>query len=440
MKLRLIRTIVTFASVVLAFFQAPAASAADCDRTNRLIKRNDILKYVTILNGLFLAFLPGIANAGCDINMYFSNSSDKEVIVSAFQVKSKGGVWKDVLKEPDPYDYSHFWDFLYKDTVSRFVLVPGGEFRTIYNATFGCGPRRYKYNVIKVERDVFDDVENRCMKAMYFPSATGWNDSHDIIFGDMGIQCDLPEHPADDVVEGASSHHSTNESQGTQTDGISLPGGPTQGVQLPTSPISLPGAAPIAGSTTPEESVSVPAATDSVVADASAATGQCLVTNTRRFPTVKLRCGLSVRDENVRISEEFLASCPLTAGDMVNVEIDEQQSQFRITGRASGGEWCSTNYPPGYYTGPCFSEKTDTSSTQIRTYFYQGRKAIETVSPKTCNPARLGPGTYRVITETRLNTPDQGSKVEIQETGLRLEGDEMIGDVTGLLPEPITQK
>lgn len=440
MKSRFIRAIVTIASFVFVFFQASVASAVDCDRRDIVTKRNDILKYVTVLNGLFIAFLPGIANAGCNINMHFSNSSDKEIIVSAFQVKSKGGVWKDVLKEPDPYDYSHFWDFLYKDTVSRFVLVPGGEFRTIYNATFGCGPRRYKYNVIKVERDRFGDVENRCMKAMYFPSATGWNDSHDISFGDMGIQCDLPEQPEDEVADGASGQPSTNESQGTQTGSISLPGGPTQGVQLPTSPVSLPGAVPSSGDSTPGASVSVPSVTGSVPANAPAAAGQCLVTNTRRFPTIRLRCGLSVRDESVQISEDFLADCPLTAGDTVNVEIDEQQRKFRITGRASGGEWCSTSYPPGYYTGPCFSAKTDASSTQVRTYFYQGRKTIRTVSPKTCDPARLGPGTYRVIAETHLNTADQGSKVEIQETGLRLEGDAMIGDVTDLLPEPITQK
>ncbi|MDH3280880.1 MAG: hypothetical protein OEQ18_07100 [Gammaproteobacteria bacterium] len=223
-------------------------------------------------------------------------------------------------------------------------------------------------------------------------------------------------------------------------DNISLPGGPTQGVQLPTSPVSLPGSESSSGGPTPGASDSVPAATGSVPADASAAAGQCLVTTTRRFPEIKLRCGLSVRDESARISEDFLADCPLIAGDTVNVEIDEQQREIRITGRASGSEWCSTSYPPGYYTGPCFSERTDASTTRTLTYFYQGRKIIETVTPQTCDPARLEPGTYRVITETRVNNPDQRSKLEIQEAGLRLEGDEMIGDVTGLLSEPITQK
>lgn len=222
--------------------------------------------------------------------------------------------------------------------------------------------------------------------------------------------------------------------------GVALPGGPTPGVQLPTSPASLPGAVPSSGGSTPDASDSVRPSPAPGPAQAPATAGQCLVTTTRHFPNIKLRCGLSVRDETVRISEDFLADCPLIAGDTVNVEIDEHHKKFLITGRASGGEWCSTSYPPGYYSGPCFSERSDASTTQTVTYFHQGKRIIESVVPNTCEPARLGAGTYRIVTVTSVKKTGQGSDLEIREAGLRLEGEEMIGDVTGLLSDPIAQK
>ena len=205
---------------------------------------------------------------------------------------------------------------------------------------------------------------------------------------------------------------------------------PTQGELLPTSPLSLPGTAPVEqdGTAVALPGVgggSLPPAGDLAgqgPANVGANSGQCLVTSTRRFPKIQLRCGLSARDETVDLNDDFLADCPLIAGDMVNVEVDDERRELRITGRASGGQWCASRYSPGYYTGPCYSDRTDESTTQVRTYFFQGRKLVDSVIPASCKPARLAAGVYRVISETRGNSEGGGSSLELREAGLRLEG------------------
>lgn len=175
-------------------------------------------------------------------------------------------------------------------------------------------------------------------------------------------------------------------------------------------------------------------------ADASATTGQCMVSSTSGFPEIRLRCGLSPRDERTRVAEDFMADCPLVAGDTVNVRIVEGQRQMQIVGRASGGDWCSQAYRPGYYTGPCLSEKDGDRKITERTLFYQGRRIVDSVTPGGCTPARLAPGIYRVISEHRVSGGGQPSDFTLQEGGLRLEGQELIGDVRGLLSGPIEQR
>lgn len=270
----------------------------------------------------------------------------------------------------------------------------------------------------------------------------------------LGYALQVNKGPLVEAIEEEQSTADESSDKDPANDNINLPRGPTTGVQLPTSPVSLPGSVPDSGYPAPNSTGALPGISGSMPgvggatqtqttptpAGVSTNTGQCLVTTTRRFPEIRLRCGLSVSDQIVRVDEGYLADCPLIAGDTVAVEVDERQREIRITGRVSGGSWCATGYSPGYYTGPCLSERTDALTTQTRTFFFQGRKMIDSIIPKTCDPARLEAGTYRVISETRTNTSGQGSKLEIREVGLRLEGDEMIGDISGLLSEAITQK
>jgi hypothetical protein len=65
---------------------------------------------------------------------------------------------------------------------------------------------------------------------------------------------------------------------------------------------------------------------------------------------------------------------------------------------------------------------------------------VESIAPNLCKPARLGPGVYRVISERQVSGGGQPSSLAVQEVGLRLEGQSLIGDVTGLLSSPIEQK
>ncbi len=167
---------------------------------------------------------------------------------------------------------------------------------------------------------------------------------------------------------------------------------------------------------------------------------QCMVSSTMRFPEIRLRCGMTVRDETVRVREDFMGDCPLIAGDMVNVEVVEGGRELQITGRASGGEWCGMTYPPGYYTGPCESTESETSTTQVKTLFFQGRRIVGRVLPGGCNETKLGPGIYRVVTEIRDGAPGQPTQYSLREAGLKLGGDAVIGDVTTLLSPPVVQR
>lgn len=173
-----------------------------------------------------------------------------------------------------------------------------------------------------------------------------------------------------------------------------------------------------------------------------AISGQCQVTSTARFPEIRLRCGLSTKDETTHVPENFLADCPLTAGDMVNVQIIEGQREMQITGRALGGQGCSQTYPPGYYTGPCLSEQLSEGgpSRQVVTYFYQGRNYISAVIPTGCYPQFLESGIYRVVVTDNISGGGQPGRQSIRESVLRLEGTPMIGNVTSLLSQPIEQR
>lgn len=205
----------------------------------------------------------------------------------------------------------------------------------------------------------------------------------------------------------------------------------------------LPGSPSTVTTTLPGSSAAVPSQMPSSTNVFSmASSGQCLVTSTVRFPEIRLRCGVSTKDEITHVKEDFLANCPLTAGDSVNVQIVEGQREMQITGRASGGQWCSSTFQPGYYTGPCLTEKLASKgqSRQVKTAFYQGRKVIATVQPSGCEPRRLDAGIYRVIVTDITSGGGQKGAYLQRETGIRLEGQPMIGDLTNLLPPPIEQR
>jgi hypothetical protein len=76
----------------------------------------------------------------------------------------------------------------------------------------------------------------------------------------------------------------------------------------------------------------------------------------------------------------------------------------------------------------------------VNTLFFQGAKFVKLIGPNQCKPVRLAPGVYRVISEHRVSGGGQPISLTLQEAGLRLQGKEMIGDVTGLLSQPIVQK
>ncbi len=168
--------------------------------------------------------------------------------------------------------------------------------------------------------------------------------------------------------------------------------------------------------------------------------GQCMVSSTMRFPDIRLRCGMSVRDETIRVREDFMGDCPLVAGDMVNVGVAEGGKQLEITGRVSGGEWCGVAYPPGYYTGPCEATETESSTTLVKTLFFRGKRIVGRVLPGACNEAKLGPGIYRVVSERRDGAPGRPTQYSLREGGLRLEGDDAVGDLTNMLSAPVVQR
>ncbi len=319
---------------------------------------------------------------------------------------------------------------------------PDGDTRLEHSAVIaGDRPDGYVWSPPEME-----DMLNRIVSIQIQPTSAAKR---------IGYVLQVNKGEAAELVEEETP--SSSEQEAAPASGATLPGGPTQGVQLPTGPVSLPGTASSnPGSTTSQPTGSqmtpalpgvtganLPQEADSTATgleDVSATSGQCLVTTTRRFPEIRLRCGLSSEDEKVDVNDDFLADCPLVAGDTVNVEVVEGQKEIRITGRATGGEWCATRYSPGYYVGPCSSRKTDESTTQVRTYFYQGRKLVDSVIPATCKPARLEAGKYRVITEIRTSGKSGSPGIETREGGLNLAGEEMIGDVSGLLNQPITPR
>lgn len=415
--------------------------------------QNKLLSLILVM-GLISVCVPDNAIAGCKINYSFRNDSEFTFTIKDFQIKSQGGSWTSGILVPTSY--------------YGFSLWPGDSKDGIYNALLNCNAKRkYRYTLTSAE-------PVNCRKVVYLP-ATGdeWTTGVDIDFGDVSRHCELPEQTTNESTSNAQPTASTGADSGSSSPDTATQQSGTQG-QVESGNVAV-AATPIAGSlslpevpqttatetgggiVSPSAPVARPTTTSGTIATATPQlptatrvdqsppdqaiqnSGQCMVTSTRSFPVLYLRCGVSVRDEKTIVSEDYLADCPLIAGDNVNVQVVEGQNNLQITGRASGGDWCGTTYQPGYYTGPCSSAKSETGTEQTKTSFYQGRKSVKSVQPNACTPVRLKPGVYRVIVETYGNK--DGKKIaEISEGGLKLAGEELVGDVSGMVSQPITRK
>jgi len=362
--------------------------------------------------------------AGCQSNYTFENNSNKNIKIFWFDVMSKGGIWKNIL--------------------TNWNMGVGTKHKDIYRAAFSCNAnRRYRFQITD-SRTV--GSYGSCT-SFYYPSATGWTKSTNIDFGDISRHCDLPQQTTNESPPGVQpdSQSSSGAVAATPAAGESPPGAQQENQAgsnvMSTTPgvgaIVLPGSS---STSTGQQATTAAITTPALPAIATATTGQCLVTSSKQYPKISLRCGVSIKDTVTHVDENILTDCPLVAGDMVDIQVVEGQREIQITGRASGGQWCGKVYRPGYYAGPCGAEKTGKQRTTVKTYFYQGRKMVESIAPNRCEPARLGPGVYRVVSERRVTGGGQPSRVTIQEAGLRLEGQSLIGDFSGLLSSPIEQK
>jgi len=406
-------------------------------------KNNARLSLILLL-GMLLGYFSGSAAAGCKINYSFQNDSDIEsVTFDDFQVKSRGGTWRNIQPEHARVAIRNRDGAIRRviDVAATKLLHPSEVFEGTFTATFNCSANR-KYRIVVGGRN------GACSKNIYYPSGTEWTTETDINFGDISQHCISPAQTANDSPSSAQPESQSDMGpdgggETTPTTGASQSNTQAQsdsGV-MSTTPGTGVIALPSANMTTAGQQIQ----TATIVAPAlpeiaTATTGQCLVTSSKNFPKIRLRCGASVRDTVTHVAEDYLADCPLVAGDMVNIQIAEDQREMQITGRASGGQWCNKVYQPGYYAGPCSTEKNGAQKITVKTYFYQGRKIVSSILPNTCKPARLEPGIYRIISEHRVTGGGQPTNQAVQEAGLRLEGQSLIGDVTGLLSAPIEQR
>ena len=139
----------------------------------------------------FCSFVPE-SYAGCRINYSFRNLSQSVFSLTNFQVKSGGGVWKNIGKYSHTFRKCHRFRAKSGKIRRRCHLItrrgekfkelpPGSEIYAVYNASFSCkAKRRYRF-IVK--------GNGRCTKNAYFPSATGWSRSTDINFGDISRYC-----------------------------------------------------------------------------------------------------------------------------------------------------------------------------------------------------------------------------------------------------------
>ena len=365
--------------------------------------------FLSLSVGLLLLLFHGSATAGCRIDYTFENGSSRGIKIYWLDVKSKGGLWKNIKTD---------WN-----------MSPGTQSRDVYRAAFSCSAKRRFRFTLTDSRTL--GSHGNC-NIFYYPSPTGWTTSTDIDFGDLSDHCRSPQEAAeepDDPVEAGSRP-------------VDPPESPPDGNVLSTAPGAAVPALPGTRATpaTPPAATGVSTTAPPTAGDGAAA-GQCVVTSTQRFPTLRLRCGgVSIKDQVSRVAEDFMTSCPLVAGDQVKVRVVDGQSRLRIVSRASGGEWCNQVYRPGYYTGPCSAEKNGARKTSVRTLFFRGDRMIDSIIPNRCEPVRLEPGIYRVISEHRVSGAGQASRVTIREAGLRLEGEPLIGNVSTLLSKPIEQR
>lgn len=366
---------------------------------------------------LLFGYFPGSAMAGCLINYSFENNSSKNIKIFWLDVMSKGGIWKNIL--------------------TNWNMGAGTKHQDTYRAAFSCNAkRRYRFQITD-SRTV--GSFGSCT-SFYHPSATGWTTSTDIDFGDLSLHCNnaqqatnqpsqqpANESPSQTTTQPTSSAPPESQSGSGESEITSSPN---------TGVIAPPGTLSTAIDTPPSAgTISAP-----VSENALATSGQCLVSSTRYYPNIRLRCGVSIKDSTSRVADDFLSNCPLVAGDRVNIQIDEGKNKLQITGRISGGQWCNKTFQPGYYAGPCSTEKNGKQKITLRTLFYQGGKIVGSIIPGQCKPVMLRAGIYRVISEHRVSGGGLPSRVTLQEGGLRLEGQTMIGDVTGMLSLPIEQK
>lgn len=104
--------------------------------------------------------------AGCRINYSFHNNSERAVKIYYMDVMSRGGIWRNILRD---------WN-----------MGPGTAFQDIYRAAFSCkAKRRYRF----VITDDWQIGSHGGCKSFYYPSAAEWTRSTDIDFGDLSRYC-----------------------------------------------------------------------------------------------------------------------------------------------------------------------------------------------------------------------------------------------------------
>ena len=113
----------------------------------------------TCLIALTLMSIPGLASAGCKINLSVQAPGDTNIRVFNWgnsAVKSKGGVWRNL----------RFGQWISNKIMARSISA-GGTFSDVYNASFGCSKKR-RYRIS------YQCGPNREEKAYYYPSTSGW--------------------------------------------------------------------------------------------------------------------------------------------------------------------------------------------------------------------------------------------------------------------------
>jgi hypothetical protein len=109
----------------------------------------------------FGLFLPGAANAGCQINIFVENTGiyavDVRTGTNGTGVKTKGGSWRKLT--------SGNWRLMGDETIEA-----GEQRGNRYNAVFGCGKnRRYR-----IKYYCKGGANERSHFTSYYPSPTEW--------------------------------------------------------------------------------------------------------------------------------------------------------------------------------------------------------------------------------------------------------------------------